>query len=618
MHPACTFCARAQLAAAKNKLLRARLDKPTYAWDAVGCLMEASNELVTAYPRMANTIVRHRIALEDALQYDPTASKASIPFDQLIQQVGECEATKRDCAEAAPVVPEKAAVVSEKPAIVSPIPAIVPPRPVIPKPAAALPTPAKTGCTPCQESAKLRDAGKRWEAERASGSMDRLVAIIAPLGDFNPSYSLVTVILDQVRAIALLPKTKVVLLVRSQANCELLPPLADNVEVLSCIPNIGGGEDQVDAKSVAAAKAWLKNITTLLGKAYVFTHDLVFQTWFSHWAKALHELGPTPGIQFYHWMHSSVGTRPTKLEAQWRCSVPPGHTMVALNTADLPYLCRYYQTTPENFISMPNPRDIRVFYGMPLRAADLVAKHDLHTADIVQVYPLSGTRMQAKGVTKVIDVFNALCRLDPDLTCRLLIVDAHANGTEGKNNRELMVKYATSVGLPDKVLSFASDSVDPVNHDMLSRGLDAVSIRCLLQIANVFIFPTTSEAGSLVLMEAAMAGNLLVLNESLPCMADYISSTDAIWVPFGSTKEAAGSWHPTTLAERIHAELSQNKLNTAKRSIMRDHNLEAYRDLLLERVFTPMQPAMSAAPAPEGIPLRSATLLTPEPVAASP
>lgn len=276
--------------------------------------------------------------------------------------------------------------------------------------------------------------------------------------------------------------------------------------------------------------------------------------------------------------------------------------MVALNTADLPYLQRYYDAGPESFVSIPNPRDIRVFYGMPQRASDLVTKHGLHLADVFQVFPLSSTRMQAKGVVKVIDIFNALLKLDPELTCRLLIADAHANGPKAESERDLVKEYAKRNGLPDGVLCFASGLVDPSDNHVLSQGLDAASIRCLFQLANVFIFPTTSEAGSLVLMEAALAGNLLVLNESLPCMADYISSTDAIWVPFGSTKEAPGTWNPTDVAGRIQADLGQSKANSAKRTIARMHCLESYGDLLMERVF---------AQQPEAIPLRPTTLLAP-------
>ncbi len=601
MRPFCSFCARKHLSTALVQINEAQQGYPDHVWLAIGELNEASAELLAQRPDLANRVRMHRKRFEESLAADPTGAGYSIPILELIKECGRVVAPV-----ALPTQPE---ILAPRMAEPPPQPqdlTTLPPAPIVPVSAG----PAK--CSPCEEGAKLRAAAARWADDRATGKIERLVAIIAPLSDFNPSYSLVTVILDQARALALMDKTQVVLFVRSQANLQKLPQLPSNVDVMTSIPHIQAGEDQVEERQVVAAYTWLTSVLTLLGKAHVFTHDLVFQSWFAHWAKAFHQVGAMPGFSFYHWVHSSVGSRPTKPEAQWRASVPTGHTMVALNSADLPYLKRYYQASDSSFVSIPNPRDVRVFGGMTEIAAKLVTKHQLHLADIFQFYPLSSTRMQPKGVTKVIDIFNALCRVKESIVCRLLIADAHANGPTGKTNREIIQRYAKNVGLPEGVLAFTSESLQESDPGAVSIGLDAPSVRDLFQLANLFVFPTTSEAGSLVLMEAALSGNLLVLNESLPCMADYISTTDAIWVPFGSAKEAAGKWIANTVAGRIHAELTQSKPNMSKRAILQGHSLEAYRSLLDERIF-----AIESQPIPaathEAIPLRAATLLAPSP-----
>ncbi len=621
MRPSCYFCARKHISKASIKLQEAQLGYPAHIDLAIGELSEAEDELLELRPDLANLIRTHRKGLEASLSGDPTGAAYRVPIMELLKVCRDTPQALRSPPVAAPVS-SVAAIIEASPAIaavpVAEAPAI-PDAPIAAPPAAIEPPPQK-GCSPCEEAAKFRKAAEQWRARAASGEVQKFVAVLAPLGDFRPSYSLATVVLDQVRALSLIPSTHVALFVRSGADLTDLPPLPANVEVITTIPNISAGEDQVGETQVTSAFNWLGATFDLMPQGYIFTHDLIFQAWFAHWAKALHLLADeyiaaktSTKLKFFHWMHSSVGARPTKPEARWRSSVPTGHTMVALNSSDLPYLQRYYSASTESFVSIPNPRDVRVFYGMPKAAVDIVTKCHLHLADVFQLYPLSATRMHPKGVSKVVDIFAALCKARDGILCRLLVADAHANGQEGRTNKELIKRYATKIGLPDGVLNFTSDLV-PANDPIHTYGLEATAIRCLFQLANVFIFPTTSEAGSLVLMEAALSGNLLVLNESLPCMADYISSTDAIWVPFGSIKEAGGSWDAATVAGRIEAELSQSKSNLSKRAILRGHSLEAYAGLLLEHVFKPVPvPVIEPDPVEAAIPLRTAMLLDPSP-----
>ncbi len=615
MRPSCYFCARKHISKASIKLQEAQLGYPAHIDLAIGELSEAEDELLELRPDLANLIRTHRKALEASLSGDPTGAAYHVPIMDLLKVCRDTPQALRSPPAAMPV-PPVAAVIEASPVIAAtPLVDPVMPDAPIAAPPAAIEPPPKKGCSPCEEVAKFRKAAEQWRARAASGEVQKFVAVLAPLGDFRPSYSLVTVVLDQVRALSRIPGTHVALFVRSGADLAELPPLPANVDVITTIPNIPAGEDQVGETQVTAAFNWLGATLDGLPQGYIFTHDLIFQAWFAHWAKALHQLADSVAnkFKFYHWMHSSVGARPTKPEAHWRSSVPVGHTMVALNYSDLPYLQSYYRATAGSFVTIPNPRDVRVFYGMPQAAVDIVTKCHLHFADVFQLYPLSATRMHPKGVSKVVDIFAALCKARDGIICRLLVADAHANGQEGRTNKELIKRYATKIGLPDGVLTFTSDLV-PANDPIHIYGLEATAIRCLFQLANVFIFPTTSEAGSLVLMEAALSGNLLVLNESLPCMADYISSTDAIWVPFGSIKEAGGSWDAATVAGRIEAELSQSKSNLSKRAILRGHSLEAYAGLLLERVFKPVPvPVIEPDPVEAAIPLRTAMLLDPSP-----
>jgi hypothetical protein len=427
---------------------------------------------------------------------------------------------------------------------------------------------APGGCSGCTQNSE-RNA---WA--NADG-IKRRIAIITALGDFSPAYSLVSVICDQARAASLLPGVEVKLFVRENCDLTLCPTFPANVQVCRHVPAVGFSDDVSKPEVVEKLTKWLDTTAQALGRKVVgwvpvsfITHDLLFQAAFLPFAQALHQMIPQQDVKWHHVAHSSVGSRPADPKVQARCTLPDGHKLLAVNHADVPHLKNYYQT--DQIVTVLNPRDIRAWSGMPPAAAELVSRFQLHLVDVLMVYPLSATRMQAKGLTRVIELFAAMHQIGVT-SVRLVVADAHCNGTPGQQERTLMRRYAQSVKLPDECLIFVSEAIP----DLAGPGLDQPSVRSLLQIADVFVFPTTSEAGSLVLMEAAMAGNLLVLNGSLPCLADYIPADAAIWVPWGSIKARGETVDNAALAERVLDDLERGFRRTRKH-VVRLASLERY------------------------------------------
>lgn len=82
-------------------------------------------------------------------------------------------------------------------------------------------------------------------------------------------------------------------------------------------------------------------------------------------------------------------------------------------------------------------------------------------------------------------------------------------------------------------------------------------------------------------MEAAQTGNLLVLNESLPCLRDYIPPEAAVWTPWGSIKESGKSVPIRPLAEAILTRLEDMGMKS-RRHMLRLSSLEAYAERLIE------------------------------------
>ncbi len=477
---------------------------------------------------------------------------------------------------------------------------------------------------------------------RGPGPKPRLM-ILTTLADFNPSYSLTSVVLEQAHA-AVLVGYRVFLLVHRGANMSQCPPLPPEITVLTVVPVTAWKEDVIDEEAVqmyvAAMNEWFQVLAPKEGHLRVVTHDLLFQAWFVSFSKAIHEIDrlrkgapPRPylnRIRWYHTAHSSVGARPTELSpfvtlppgtsargasGQWavpatwyRCTLPRDHELLALNYADVPHLQEYYrrsvnidenQVLPEGtIITLLNPRDVRPFLRMTSTASMLTTRYGLHLADVTMIYPLSLMRVQEKGVDKVLAVLGALKKMG--LTVRLLLITAHANGDkappivarikEQANAHGLMVdgqEVDAFRGKPgERVYEVAVVGAGELAPDVIltcdalpntaGPGLDADTVRSLWQVSNLFVFPTISEAGSLVLMEAALAGCTLVLNQSLPALADYIPADLAIWVPWGSLKGPGQVVDYRELADQVWDRIRADGSTCLRRVMFRNHCLETY------------------------------------------
>jgi glycosyltransferase involved in cell wall biosynthesis len=220
---------------------------------------------------------------------------------------------------------------------------------------------------------------------------------------------------------------------------------------------------------------------------------------------------------------------------------------------------------------------------MPVNAVKVVTSTQMHLADVAQVYPVSATRLDTKGIRHAINVFAALKSLGK--VVRLVIACAHADGDEGSEQIRQAKSFAKEAGLVEELV-FTSDIVP----ESAGSGLSSNDVRALLQVSNVFVFPSVSEASPLVLMEAAMSGCLLVLNSSLPCLMEHVPATGALWVPWGSVKEHGSPVDALGVAGRILGALEASPTNQAKRHVLANRCLEAYGQSLIE--------LLDGAPAP--------------------
>lgn len=401
------------------------------------------------------------------------------------------------------------------------------------------------------------------------GGFPRKLILLTALSDFKASYSLVTVILDQAKAAAAMGMD--VVLVGMENMTTVLPEIP-GVRFAPGVPMVRWQQDLYDQKMVDILKGWLQGYLAKEAPAIVLSHDFLFQAWYLNMAAAIHQMDPIQNIHWYHQMHSGVGRRPEPEIAKYRAAVPEGHYLVNINHADIHHVARYYDTTEDRIKVLPNIREPVRFLGLSERVQMVADAAGLMERDIVQIYPLSTPRSASKGVDKVLRVFALLTHYYGKDTA-LVLANAHANGKDGREILQVLKGYASALNLSDRVF-FTSDLVP----ESVGEGLHQDEVRQLLDLSNVFCFPSESEACGLVMLEAALTHNLLVLNEDLPTLKDFIHPDQAIWVPWGSLRKPRGGEDLERItafaAREIMQSLAADRIGSARRQALRSCGLK--------------------------------------------
>ena len=587
MRPSCQDCARKHIAQASVLIGEAHMGYPEHHWLAIGHLAEAAEELLQSWPDMANQVRAHRKRLELDRRYQ-------VPVLDLIAQVGKLGAPTyiRDHT-------------------VTPPPAVIDSGLATTGLTAGVPAQVQvaSGCASCDLKRFAQEQAPRYQAEQqemwsgpgpwpgpGSGKpfSGRLV-IITTLGNFDRSYSLTSVIIDQAKA-AVLAGLRVDLWVNRGCDLDLAPAMPYGVTIVQAMPPIKHVEDvtdEGDAQLVLAAIHPLLDLLGAHGPIQIIAHDLIFQSWFVSEALALHHLQPDVRLMWWHMCHSSVNNRLQHSgdtgHPQWlRSHLPKGHRLLAVNAADVQQLAHYYHTTAASIDVLPNSRDPLQVLDLTPEATAIATAADLLRAEIVQIMPCSADRLLDKGALELVRVFRDLARMGADV--RLLFVLCNCRDDRALQQVALVKRAALDYGLPSECLHFSHELVP----DSAGHGLSQASIRGLFALSNLFAFPTVSEAASLVVWEAMLAGCLMVLNENLPCMMEQLPRSLGLWMAWPSHK-APGAASPTQEQVYLLAEAIQSELHApaylAKRHALYRTSLGRYAAALRQ---------VLGMPAPEG------------------
>jgi hypothetical protein len=396
---------------------------------------------------------------------------------------------------------------------------------------------------------------------------ERTVIILTSLTDFRSSYSVAGDALNEARAIGMMnPTWDVQLWVQQGAKegtWEFMPP---NVCLRKLVPRVSWGKGEVSEPAVKLLSDFLHRELGKFPNATVITHDLLFVSWYASFAKAIHQFTGFAGIRWFHVAHSLPGDRAGKSE--WLTTVPEGkHTIVTVAKGYEQKFAEYYNTTPDRVLHMPNIKDPRTWGSMSDDVRTIVTKTRLSSRDLVQIFPSCSTRLTAKGLNKVIQSFAILCDRK---NAFLLICNPNARGEKPGQLIARMKALAEKVGLKPENYAFTSDLLPA----RATSGLSADDIKTLMHFyGNVMLWPSISEADSLVMLESRLTNQFIVANESVPTTHEFANCI----VPWGKdhTDASPELLHFATNRVLDHFAVHPDK----RRDVLKARNLEGVGSL---------------------------------------
>jgi glycosyltransferase involved in cell wall biosynthesis len=357
------------------------------------------------------------------------------------------------------------------------------------------------------------------------------VAILTNFQDFNPGYSLTGIVTDQ----ALMLKRhghEVFLYVCQNYNPKHDAALeAIDVTPIRKVP-FGHLKDYTSIAGFEHKELTLQTVKFLAEEFLAneidiaFSHDWIFTGWNLPYGMAISKARNfLPGVRWFHWIHSI----PSVFRDWWLFEhYGPMHRIIYPNKANRQHVAEQFRTWPEYVRCIPHIKDLRTWYEFDPETCRFIDDFPgvMH-ADIVQVYPASTDRLTAKRVDVTIRIFSELKAAGK--TVCLVVANQWATRKNRKEELGAFEKLASGAGLEvGNEFVFTSEW-----EEKYVNGIPRRMLRELQLCSNLFLFPTKDESFGLVGPEAALAGNYLVLNRSMPLMWE-IFGNEGMYADFGS------------------------------------------------------------------------------------
>ncbi len=255
--------------------------------------------------------------------------------------------------------------------------------------------------------------------------------------------------------------------------------------------------------------------TTMIDLDVVLCHDVVFLGQNVAYGAAVRKLAAErdSNVAWLHWQHSRGDLPVEPCANSWYCYP---------NRGDLGHVAQLNQAPLERVLYVPHPLDFD-YLGWPELATRIAEDFEYPFVDVAGLLP---TRLdRQKQVEKAVRLFAGLKHAGRSVC--FLVADAYATGERFIEYRRDISALARELGLSSREVVFLSEWYSDCN-----LRTPRQVIKALMEMGNLFVQPSNAETSSLVAMEAALAGNLLVINADFPPIAHLYAK--ALALPFGS------------------------------------------------------------------------------------
>jgi glycosyltransferase involved in cell wall biosynthesis len=314
------------------------------------------------------------------------------------------------------------------------------------------------------------------------------IAILSNFKEFNPGYSLSGIVADQCRMLVN-HGHEVDCFVAKNFKENSPIPLPPGVKVKRLVPHPALTDYRVKStitdkhlELVAETKAML--LEEIPKYKFIITHDWIFTGWNMPYALAMQEASreiraKARHVKWGHWIHSV----PTALQDWWEIrNYGPGHKIVYPNRTDAVRVAEQFRGKPEDVRVVPHIKDLRSFWDLDPEICRFIDDHPgLMQNDVVQVYPASTDRLEAKNLREVLILFAAIKRAG--FSVFLCIANQHYRG---KKPKEAVEKYIKIGSRND--LEYGKDFVFTAQWDekQYGLGLPRRMVRELMLFQNLF------------------------------------------------------------------------------------------------------------------------------------
>lgn len=361
------------------------------------------------------------------------------------------------------------------------------------------------------------------------------IAVLTTFMKFDPWYSLTGIVKDQARMLSRYGH-EVHIIVNEKYDVKSITeefPFPD-VTVHPVLPFAHLADYQTLPVSETHLKTAADTAKMLVEKCqeweidFVYTHDILLTGWNLPYALGVQQASPQlPDVTWLHWIHSI----PSGFKAWWHMAeYGTNHKIVYPNATDKIRVAENYRTTSQMVRVIPHIKDLRVMFNFSQTSIDLIdVVPALMQADVVQVYPAAADRFEAKGVDMVMQIFGHIKKMG--LSVCLFIACQWATTPKHFADIDEYYKKAQKYGLiPGKEIVFSSS----LKEFPFKVGISSNVLFEIMQLSNIFFFPTNHETFGLVLPEVSLAsGALCVLNRSLQMMFE-VGGSRTLYFDFGS------------------------------------------------------------------------------------